>query len=153
MHGIPKDGIEMYDLLFDIFWIVLLINVFGFAVMTIFFVNARINLRRQVKNTRYFMRALELSKTAQSSLEAAEKMNISLDEFIDYCEMKGIERPEKRIEIRERMEKAKREEEERILAEEAAWRAEQEKMLEEKRKEHEVAAQERKKRLRKFGFK
>ena len=143
----------MYDLLFDIFWIVLLINVFSFGIMAIFFINARINLRRQVKNTRFFMSALEYSKTAQSSLEAAEKMNVSLDEFIDYCNMKGIERPEKRIEAKERMEKAKREEEERILAEEAAWRAEQEKTLEEKRKEHELAAEERKKRLRKFGFK
>jgi len=80
-------------------------------------------------------------------------MNVSLDEFIDFCTMKGIERPEKRIEARDRMDKAKRDEEERILAEEAAWRSEQEKVLEEKRKDHEKAAQERKKRLKKFGFK
>ncbi len=143
----------MYDLLFDIFWIVVLINVFACAVMAIFFINARINLRRQAQNTRFFMNALEISKSAQSSLEAAEKLNISLDEFIDFCEMKGIERPEKRLEVKERMEKAKRDEEKRILAEEAAWRAEQEKLHEEKQKENERASQERKKRLRKFGFK
>jgi hypothetical protein len=143
----------MYSLLFDIFWVILLINVFGFAIMAVFFINARMNLRRQVKNTRYFMRAFEYSKTAESSLEAAEMMNVSLDEFIDFCTMKGIERPEKRIEARDRMDKAKRDEEERILAEEAAWRSEQEKVLEEKRKDHEKAAQERKKRLKKFGFK
>ena len=111
------------------------------------------NLRRQVKNTRFFMNALEYSKTANSSLEAAEMKNVSLDEFIDFCNMKGIERPEKRIEAKERTDNEKRKEEERILAEEAGWRTEQEKALEEKRKEHEKAALERKKRLKKFGFK
>ncbi|MFC1651072.1 hypothetical protein ACFL2X_05835 [Candidatus Latescibacterota bacterium] len=130
-----------------------MINLFVFAVMVIFFINARMNLRRQVANTRFFMRALEYSKSAKSSVEAAEMMNISLDEFNDYCKMKGIERPEKQIEAKERMDKAKQEEEQRILEEEAAWRAEQEKILDEKRKEHEKAAQERKKRLKKFGFK
>ncbi|MFC1539264.1 hypothetical protein ACFL6H_07565 [Candidatus Latescibacterota bacterium] len=143
----------MYELLFDIFWIVFLINIFAFAVMVIFFINARINLRSQVANTRFFMKALEYSKTTNSSLEAAEMLNVSLDEFKDYCLMKGIESPEKRIEVRDRVEKAKQEEEQRILDEEATWRAEQEKVLEEKRKEHERAAQERKKRLKKFGFK
>ena len=40
-----------------------------------------------------------------------------------------------------------------IRQEEAAWHAEQERILEEKRKEQEKASQERKERLKKFGFK
>ena len=143
----------MYSILLDIFWVIILIDIFILAIMVIFFINARINLHRQIVNTQFFLRALNVSKVANSSIEAAERLNIDLDEFTTYCQMKGILSPEKRIENKERIDKKKREEEQRILQEEASWRAEQERALERKRKEQEKASQERKERLKKFGFK
>ena len=142
----------MYSILLDIFWIVILVDLFVLAVMIVFFINARINLHRQIVNTRFFLRVLNASKVAPTSLKAAEMLNIDLDEFNSYCQMKGIESPEKRIEKKDKIDRKKREEEQRIVDEEAAWRAEQEKALEKKRQEQEKASQERKERLKKFGF-
>jgi len=143
----------MYSILLDIFWVIILIDLLVLAVMVVFFINARINLHRQIVNTRFFLRTLNASKIAETSLEAAKMLNIDLDEFTTYCEMKGIESPEKRKESKERIERKKREEEQRILEEESTWRAEQEKTLEKKRAEQEKASQSRKERLKKFGFK
>ena len=143
----------MYSILLDIFWVIILINLLALAVMVVFFINARINLQRQVVNTKFFIRTLNASKVAKTTLEAAEMLKIDLDEFTTYCRMKGIESPEKRIENKERIERIKQEEEQKILKEEAAWHVEQERALERKRKEQEEASQERKDRLKKFGFK
>ena len=143
----------MYSILLDIFWVIILINILALAIMVVFFINARINLHRQVVNTRFFLRTLNASKVANTTLEAAEMLNIDLDEYTTYCKMKGIESPEKRIENKERIDRKKQEEEHKILKEEATWRAEQERALERKRKEQEEASQERKERLKKFGFK
>ncbi len=143
----------MYSILLDIFWVIILINLLALAVMVVFFINARINLQRQVVNTKFFIRTLNASKAANTTLEAAEMLKIDLDEFTTYCRMKGIESPEKRIENKERIERIKQEEEQKILKEEAAWHVEQERALERKRKEQEEASQERKDRLKKFGFK
>ena len=143
----------MYSILLDIFWVIILIDLLVLAIMVVFFINARINLHRQIVNTRFFLRTLNASKNAETSLEAAKMLNIDLDEFTTYCQMKGIVSPEKRIENKERIDRKKREEEQRILQEEASWRAEQERALERKRKEQEKASQERKERLKKFGFK
>ena len=93
----------MYSILLDIFWVIILIDILALAIMVVFFINARINLHRQIVNTRFFLRALNASKAAYTSLEAAELLNIDLDEFTTYCQMKGIESPEKRIEKKERM--------------------------------------------------
>lgn len=142
----------MYSTLLDIFWVIILINILALAIMVVFFINARINLHRQVVNTKFFLRTLNASKVANTTLEAAEMLNIDLDEYTTYCQMKGIESPEKRIENKERVDRKKLEEEQKILQEEAAWRAEQERALERKRKEQEEASQERKERLKKFGF-
>lgn len=143
----------MYSILLDIFWVIILIDILVLAIMVVFFINARINVHRQIVNTRFFLRALNASKVANTSLEAAEKLNIDVDEFTTYCQMKGIAFPEKRIENKERIDRKKREEEQRILQEETTWRVEQERALERKRKEQEEASQERKERLKKFGFK
>ena len=143
----------MYSILLDIFWVIILINILALAIVVVFFMNARINLHRQVVNTRFFLRTLNAAKVANTSLEAAEMLNIDLDEFTTYCQMKGIESPEKRIENKERIDRKKLEEEQKILQEEAAWRVEQERVLERKREEQEEASQERKERLKKFGFK
>ena len=143
----------MYSLLLDIFWLVILLDLFALAVVVVFFINARINLQRQIINQRFFVKAVKAAKTAESSIAAAEMLNIDSDEFTKYCEMKSIDIPEVRTEKKERVERVKREEEQKILQEEAKWRAEQEKLLEERRKEQEESARKRKENLKKFGFK
>ena len=143
----------MYSILLDIFWIVILFDLFALAVVVIFFLNARINLKRQIINQRFFINIVKAAKTAKSSLEVAEMLNIGIDEFTAYCKMKGIDTPEERTEKKEKLEKTKQEEEQKILQEEANWRAEQEKELEDAQKEQEEEAKKRKDRLKKFGFK
>ena len=142
----------MYSLLLDIFWLVVLLDLFAIAVMVVFFINARINLQRQIINQRFFIKAVKAAKTVESSVAAAEMLNIDSDEFTKYCEIKGIDTPEVRIEKKERVEKIKREEEQKILQEEAKWRAEQEKLLKERHKEQEENTRIRKEHLKKFGF-
>ena len=41
----------MYSLLLDIFWLVILLDLFALAVVVVFFINARINLQRQIMST------------------------------------------------------------------------------------------------------
>ncbi len=143
----------MYSILLDIFWIVVLFDLFALAVMVIFFINARINVQRQINNQQYFINVVKAVKTAKSSADATDMLNIGIKEFEAYCKMKGIDTPEERIEKKEKLEKTKREEEQKILREEANWRAEQEKTLEEERKEQEEDVKKRRDRLKKFGFK
>ncbi len=143
----------MYSLLLDIFWLVILLDLFALVVVVVFFINARINLQRQIINQRFFVKAVKAAKTAESSIAAAEMLNIDSDEFAKYCKRKSIDIPEVRTEKKERVEKIKREEEQKILQEEAKWRAEQEILLEERSKEQEESARKRKENLKKFGFK
>lgn len=136
----------MYYILLDIFWLVVLLDLFALTVMVVFFINARINLQRQIINQRLFVSAVKAAKTTESSVAAAKMMNIDPGEFTTYCEKKGIDTPEVRIEKKEKAERMKREEEQIILQEEANKRAEQEKLLEQHHKEQEDA-RKRKKRL------
>lgn len=147
MFHITGDNTTMYYILFDIFWLVVLLDIIALTVMVIFFVNARIILRRQIINQRFFARTLKAAKTTESSVAAAKMLNIDSGEFTTYCEKKGIDTPEVRIEKKEKAERMKREEEQKILQEKANKRAEKEKLLAEKHKEQEEDARKRKKRL------
>ena len=136
----------------DIFLWVVVLNLFALAILVIFLWNARINLQRQIDDKRFLIRALNAASNSKSSTAAAEMMNISVDEFVSYCQMKGIDTPEQREEKKEKIKKIKEEAENKIMEEEAAWRAAQEKLEEERHKSIEEEALKRKERLKKFGF-
>jgi len=144
----------MYSLLLDILWIVILFDLFALGVMIILFINARINLQRQINHQYFFINTVKAAKTSKSSAAAAEMLDITPEEFTQYCKIKGISTPEERAEKKEKAKRIKLEQEQKILQEEAKWRAEREKAKEEiLRKEQEENAQIRKEKLRKFGFK
>lgn len=138
----------MYYILLDIFWLVVLLDIIALTVMVVFFVNARIILRRQITNQRFFARTLKAAMTTESSVAAAKMLNIDSGEFTTYCKKKGIDTPEVRIEKKEKAERMKREEEQKILQEKANKYAEKEKLLAEKHKEQEEDARKRKNRLK-----
>lgn len=142
----------MYSLLFDIFWWIVMLNLFALGVLIIFLCNARINLQRQIDNKRFLISVLNTAKNSNSSGEAAESLNITVDEYFSYCQLKGIDTPEQRKEKRDRIKKKSDEADRRIMEEEATWRAEHEKMEEERRKTIEEEARKRKERLKDFGF-
>jgi hypothetical protein len=132
-------------------WIIAL-NIFSLGVLIAFLINARINLKRDIKQKARFYKFITLARTAKSSETAAQQVGISVEEFTLFCEHNGIETPEHR-EARIKKEQDQEEaERQRILAEEAAWRSEQERILEERRQAQEEESRTRKERLRKFGF-
>ena len=142
----------MNVILFKILMWVIAFNLFALGVLVIFLINARLNLKRDIIRKKFYFDAYRLATSANSSEEAAEKLNITCEEFISFCKLRDIETPE---EIRERLEAERKQEEEeqqRILDEEAAWRAEQERIIEERRKAQEEDDRQRKERLKKFGF-
>ena len=136
-----------------IFITIIAIDFFALGVLLIFIINARINLKREITEKKAYFKALTVAQTANSSEEAAKKMNILPNEFISFCQEKKIETPEKRKERIEKMNKAQKEDQKRIMEEEAAWRAEQEQIAEERHQAKEEEARKRQERLRKFGFK
>jgi len=142
----------LYPILYEIFWWIVAFNLFALSILVIFFWNARINIKRQINNKRFLINILKTAKNSKSSAEAAELMNISLDEYVSFCQMKGIDTPEERKSKNDEIKKRKDEAERKIFEEEAAWRAEQEKMDEERRKSLEEDTRKRKDRLKKFGF-
>jgi len=133
--------------------IIIAIDVFAFGLLIIFLINTRINILRKVNRARLFIRILEISKSANSSEEAAQVLGITRENFIQYSEERNIESPEIRIKREEKNEKMKEDEEKRIMDEEARWRAEQEKTSAERKHILEEQARKRKDRLSKFGFK
>jgi len=133
--------------------IIIAIDVFAFGLLIIFLINTRINILRKVNRARLFIRILEISKSANSSEEAAQVLGITRENFIQYSEERNIESPEIRIKREEKNEKMKEYEEKRIMDEEARWRAEQEKTSAERKHILEEQARKRKERLGKFGFK
>ena len=142
----------MFSTLFDIFWWIVALNLFALAVLVIFFWNARINLKRQIDNRRFLINVLNTAKNSKSSTEASELLNISLDEYVSFCQLKGIDTPEQRKAKKDEIQRKKDEAERRIMEEEAAWHAQQEKLEEERRRAIEEDARKRKDRLKKFGF-
>ena len=143
----------MYSFLLDLFWIVLIVDLFAIGVLLVFLINTRINASRQAANTYFFISVLKTARKASSSDDAAQLLNIGRDDFISYCELKGIETPEQRKEKKEEQDRMKQEHAIKIQEDEELWRTEQEKKLEQRRIEQEEAIQKRKERLKKFGFK
>ena len=142
----------MYDLMVGAFWYVILLNLLAIALLFLFLINARINVKRKASNLRFYHRVLEYSKITGSSYEAAEKLNMKTDAYATYCHDKSIETPEFRKERAERQERERQNQEKRMIEEEARWRAEQERILEEARKAKEEELRERKVNLRKSGL-
>ena len=142
----------MQNLLFQILVIVIAVDLFALGVLVVFLLNARINLRRQVANTRYHVTVMELAKQSESSQVAAEALSIPVDQFVNYCQENWIELPEARLERIELQKERKHAEQKRIMDEEVAWRAEQERLADERNRTQEEAARKRRERLKKFGF-
>ena len=143
----------MGDFLYKILMWIVALDVFALGVMIIFLINARINLKRDLKRQGFYFRAMSLSNLEKTSDRVAELLNISKDDYIEYCRLNNIELPENRTARVEKEQHHEEAEKQRILDEEAAWRSEQERILEERKKIQEEEARKRKERLRKFGFK
>ena len=142
-------GIMLYKILM---WVIAA-NVFGLFVLILFLINARINLKRDLKHQEFYVKVITLTRREKSSEKIARRINITPDELMQYCKLKNIEAPEDR-EARIESERIQEEtEKQRILEEEASWRAEQERILEERKAEQEEEAKKRRERLKKFGFK
>lgn len=133
--------------------IIIALDIFAFGLLIIFLINTRINILRKVNQARLFIKVFEISKTADSSEEAAQIIGITHEKFIQYTEERNIESPEIRKEREEKNKKIKEEEQKRIMDEEARWHAEQEKITAERKNILEEQALKRKERLSKFGFK
>ncbi|MCE5249896.1 hypothetical protein LLG96_06715 [bacterium] len=138
--------------LYKVFFIILAIDIVAAGVMLVFVVNIRQILKKQFIERRFEIRAIVTAQNARSSESAARDLEISVKEFNDFCARKGIQTPEQRKAKKEEAEKKRQSELQRIMEEEASWRAEQEKMAEDRRKEQEEEARKRKDRLRKFGI-
>ena len=142
----------MYDFLLGILWYVILIDLLALAVLVLFLINARINMTRRISAIRFYQRTVEVSKMANTSLEAAGKLGMDVDAYTTYARQKNIDTPEARNERLERLEHERQEQDKRILEEEARWRADQERLVEEQRKAKETEMRERKGDLRGSGL-
>jgi hypothetical protein len=143
----------MYSIMLDLFWTIAILNLLLLGILIIFFINARMNLYRQISERKYFLNIIDAAKTAESSAVAAMKLNMPVDTFTAYCKERGIDTPEIRREKKELIEKKRLDAERKIMEEEVLWRAEEEKRNEEQRIAKEEDARKRKDRLKKFGFK
>ena len=143
----------MYSIILDLFWTIAILNLLLLGILIIFFINARMNLYRQISEKKYFLDIIDVAKTAESSAVAAMKLNMLVDTFTTYCKERGIDTPETRREKKEQIEKKRRDAERKIMEEEALFRAEEEKKNEEQRIAKEENARKRKERIKKFGFK
>jgi len=138
--------------LYKLLLIVLAIDIVLVAVYVVFLVNARINLKRQYLIQQFSLVAIKTAQKSDTSENAAEELNMTIEEFKEFCRINRIETPEVRKERVDAAEKRKKDEMRKILEEEAAWRAEQERITEERRREHEEDSRKRKQRLKKFGI-
>jgi len=143
----------MGDLLYKVLLWVIAIDVFALGVMIVFLINARINLKRDLKEQEFYFRTIATIQSEKTSDRAAERLRIPKEALIQFCKLNNIELPENRIDRLEKERSHEEQERERILSEEAAWRAEQERIIEERKKSQEEESRKRKERLRKFGFK
>ena len=132
--------------------LIIAFDIFAIGVLVLFLINARINLKNEIINKQFYVKTLLFAENSPSSAKAAEKLNVSVKEFTDFCKKRNIELPEERNERTEAENKKKEEEQIKLLEEEAAWRAEQERITEERRKDQEEETRQRKERLNKFGF-
>lgn len=128
----------MNTILFKILMLILAFDIFAIGVLVLFLINARINLKREIVEKQFYIRTLLLAQNSPSSANAAEKINVSVEEFTDFCKKRNIELPEERNERIETENKKKEEEQIRLMEEEANWRAEQERIAEERRKSENV---------------
>jgi hypothetical protein len=142
----------MYHLLFNILIAVIAINVFAIGALALLLANARIILHRNIRKRQEYFQTIEVSLSAPSSIQAANLLGIEEDAFRTYCMEHRIEIPEDRIARKQEEEQKQQEAQDRILAEEASWRAEQEKNDEERRRSQEAEARSRVERLKRFGF-
>jgi hypothetical protein len=128
-------------------------GIFFFSgILVLFMVNSRINLKRKIQQRQRVLRIMNVAQNMENTEKAAEEVGMKLEDFVEFCKRMSIELPEARIARQENLRLKKEEELNRIMAEEAAWRAEQEKLNEENRAEKEQEAKKRRDRLRKFGI-
>jgi len=138
--------------LFKVLFIVVAANLFALGVLVLFLINARINLKRNIKEQQFILNILKAVRYADSTAEATKKLGISVEKFEEFCALRMLETPDQRKERIKLQEEHKEAESKRIMAEEAKWRAEQDRAKEEHRKNQEEDSRARKDRLRKFGF-
>jgi hypothetical protein len=122
------------------------------GVLVVFMINSRIILRKRYVERRAEIRAMKAAQQYKTSEDASRSVGMSIEEFESFCRSRNISTPEVRIQRKEDAERRKQEDIQRIMAEEAAWRAEQERVSEQRRLEKEEEMKQRKERLKKFGI-
>ena len=120
--------------LLKVLFIVVAVNLFALGVLVVFLINARVNLKRNIKEQQFLLNILKAVRYGSSTEEASKKLGITVEEFEEFCAKRMLETPDQRKERIALQEERKENETKRILAEEAEWRAEQERVKEERRK-------------------
>jgi len=138
--------------MYKILMIIIAVDVFALGVLIIFLINARVNIKRQIAEKRFYIKVLEISGKADSTEAAARELRITPEEFITYCKVKYIQTPEQKLKNIEENKRAEEETQRKVMEEEAAWRAEQERIKEARRILKEKEAHERRDSLKKFGY-
>lgn len=142
----------MIDFLYNILWMILMVNLAAMGVLIIFFFNARYNLRRQIIYKNYYIKVVKAAYSAESSEKAAAMLRMNVETFKNFCKQKGLDTPEVRKEKQEKIENKRKDEDERVRLEEEEWRAEQERIIQERVRLQEEDMKKRKERLKKFGM-
>jgi len=142
----------LQDLLNRMLFIVIALDLLALGVLAVFLLNFRSTVKRRIQERMFATHMLTMVQKATTTEQVAKLTGKSTQEVIDYCAKHNLELPETRIARIAEAQRLKEEEDQRILDEEAAWRAEQERLSEARQREKEAELKKRKERLRKFGI-
>ncbi len=142
----------LQDLLNRMLFIVIALDLLALGVLAVFLLNFRSTVKRRIQERMFATHMLTMVQKATTTEQVAKLTGKSAQEVIDYCAKHNLELPETRIARIAEAQRLKEEEDQRILDEEAAWRAEQERLSEARQREKEAELKKRKERLRKFGI-
>ena len=106
--------------LYKLLLIILAVDIVLATVYVVFLMNARINLKRQYIIQRFSLKAIKTAQKSDTSEQAADELNMTVEEFGEFCRVNRIETPEVRKERVDAAEKRKKEETRKILEEEGA---------------------------------
>jgi hypothetical protein len=142
----------LQNILNRLLFIVIAVDLFALGLLLVFIWNFRVTVKRRISERRFATKMLTSVQKSETTEQVARLTGVSAQEVIDYCTERHIELPETRISRLADAQRQKDEESQRIMEEEAAWRAEQERLSEARLREKEVELKKRKERLRKFGI-
>ncbi len=142
----------LQNILNRLLFIVIAADLLALGLLLVFIWNFRVTVKRRIAERRFATNMLTAVQKSETTDQVARLMNVPPQEVIDYCTERNIELPETRIARLADAQRQKDEENQRIMEEEAAWRAEQERLSDARLREKEVELKMRKERLRKFGI-